>query len=245
MAANSKIGWTDHTFNPWVGCTKISPGCDNCYAEAWSKRGGHPELWQGERRRTKTWGDPVKWNKAAKALGVRQKVFCASLADWLDNQVPMQWRDDLAYLIDTTPHLDWLLLTKRPENWGKLSPWHEDSIPNNVWIGITAENQDRFDHRWGYIKDFNCTRFVSYEPAIGPLSQREWTPPDWIICGAESGRNRRPFDTNWARSLRDECRSGGIAFFYKQDWIDGKLVEGPELDGRQWLEFPKSYAIAA
>lgn len=133
MSENSKIEWTDHTFNPWTGCTKVSPGCANCYAESWSKRSGAVKWGKGQpRRRTKTWGDPVKWNREAaddydEALHdfsddtfvapPRPRVFCASLADWLDDEVPIAWLADLLKLIHATPHLDWLLLTKRPQNW--------------------------------------------------------------------------------------------------------------------------------
>src|SRR5262245_18137233 len=124
MGADSKIEWCHHTFNAFVGCTKVSPACDHCYAEAWAKRAGHPELWAGERRRTsaENWKQPLKWDKAAARTGERHRVFCASLADVFDNQVPDVWRTDLWKLIDLTPNLDWLLLTKRPQNIAKMLP---------------------------------------------------------------------------------------------------------------------------
>ena len=122
MVANSKISWTDHTFNPWVGCTKESAGCDNCYAESWAKRTGQGALWNGERRRTKTWRDPVKWNREAEETGIRPRVFCASLADVFDVKVPREWRRDLFDLIEETPNLDWLLLTKRHAVVSRLLP---------------------------------------------------------------------------------------------------------------------------
>src|SRR5690348_13736947 len=105
MAENSKIEWTHHTFNPWVGCTKVSAACDYCYAEAWAKRSGSPELWNGERRRTSAanWRQPIKWNRNAAERGERHRVFCASLADVFDNQVPTKWRADLWALISDTP----------------------------------------------------------------------------------------------------------------------------------------------
>jgi protein gp37 len=119
---NSKIEWCNHTFNPWIGCQKVSPGCDHCYAEAMmDKRYGRVQ-WgpHGERKRTSedNWKKPLAWAK--KANGQRPRVFCASLADWLDNRVPREWRSDLGHLIEATPQLDWLLLTKRPENYEKL-----------------------------------------------------------------------------------------------------------------------------
>src|ERR1039458_2213458 len=124
MAENSKIEWTDHTFNPWWGCTPVSSACDFCYAEALSKRFGK-DLWGNKpRQRTsaQNWNQPRKWNRQAEKMGVRYRVFCASMADVFDNQVPTEWRDDLWQLIRETPHLDWLLLTKRPQNISKMLP---------------------------------------------------------------------------------------------------------------------------
>lgn len=120
MAEGSKIQWTTHTFNPWTGCTKVSPGCANCYAEGWSKRSGIVKWGKGEpRRRTSesNWREPLKWNRLAEGAPERPRVFCASLADWLDDEVPIEWLADMLKVIADTPHLDWLLLTKRPENW--------------------------------------------------------------------------------------------------------------------------------
>jgi protein gp37 len=119
MGENSAISWTHHTFNPWVGCSKISPACEHCYAESWAKRAGFPGLWSdGERRRTSAanWAAPLKWNRMAAEAGTRARVFCASLADVFDNVVPEGWRADLFRVIRQTPNLDWLLLTKRIGN---------------------------------------------------------------------------------------------------------------------------------
>ena len=125
MAENSGIEWTHHTFNPWIGCTKVSAACDHCYAEAWDKRFGG-ERWgpHAPRTRTKTWGNPVKWNRQAEEQGKRFRVFCASLADVFDNHrsIDPAWRRELWLLIESTPHLDWLLLTKRPQNIAKMLP---------------------------------------------------------------------------------------------------------------------------
>lgn len=119
MAANSKIEWTDHTFNPWLGCSKISPSCAHCYAEGWAKRSGLVKWGDHPRRRTSAanWREPLKWNRAAEAAGERRRVFCASLADVFEDREELKpWRYDLWRLIEATPSLDWLLLTKRPEN---------------------------------------------------------------------------------------------------------------------------------
>ena len=241
MAENSKIEWTDHTFNPWTGCTKVSPACDHCYAESWAKRAGKPELWQGERRRTTQsyWQQPIKWNRAAEAAGRRDRVFCASLADVFDNQVPERWRDDLWHRIEQTPHLDWLLLTKRPQNIAKMLPGERigtkawgDGWPN-VWLGTTVENQEEAHRRIPHLLAARArVRFLSCEPLLGPLDlTRPWTGPgsvlaeetrpwladlDWVIAGGESGPGARPMEEAWAESLRDQCRTAGVAFFMKQ-----------------------------
>lgn len=244
MAENSKIEWTDHTFNPWIGCQKVSPGCDHCYAESLSKRYGWVE-WgpHGERKRTSeaNWRKPLQWAKAARRTGKRPRVFCASLADVWDNQVPVQWRRDLFNLIWETPELDWLLLTKRPENIGKmlwpaigeaeLWPW------DNVWLGFTAEDQERFDWRWERAKEIPAkVWFVSYEPALGPLFIRPHLP-DWIICGGESGPGARQMNPAWARDLRDQCAASGVNFFMKQ--MTGKKPIPADLLVRQFPVTPK------
>jgi protein gp37 len=161
MTANSKIEWTDHTFNPWIGCTKVSPACDHCYAERSTPARAMKVMWgaKEERHRTapSTWKQPMAWNRAHDAFfaehGRRQRVFCASLADVFDNQVPPEWRADLFELIRTTPNLDWQLLTKRPQNIvrmvgesGAVAGNGMRYLPENVWLGTTAEDQKRADH---------------------------------------------------------------------------------------------------
>lgn len=183
MAANSKIEWCDHTWNPWVGCTKISPACDNCYAEGWAKRSGSPQLWRGERRRTTEsyWRQPLKWDRQAAEAGVRYRVFCASLADVFDNQVPEAWRHDLWELIGRTTNLDWLLLTKRPQNIAKMLPVMDSRAPGyrpwkerwpwpNVWLGTTVENQEEAERRVPHLLAMPAAvRFLSCEPLLGEL----------------------------------------------------------------------------
>ena len=236
MAENTKIEWADHTFNPWVGCQRVSAACDFCYAETlMDKRLGKVE-WgpHGERKRTSeaNWRLPLKWNRQAAREGSPTRVFCASLADVFDNKVPREWRADLWRLIDQTPHLIWMLLTKRPQNIELMRPlagW-----PDNVWLGITAEDQPNYDRRWPilaaewYVRRGMCL-FVSYEPALGPLSFLRATretkdTPDWLICGGESGPGARPMRLEWARAIRDECRQLDIAYFFKQwgDWLPGE-----------------------
>lgn len=170
MAENSKIEWTDHTFNPWMGCTRISPGCDHCYAEAISKRTGSPELWQGQRRRTSEsyWRQPLKWQAEARKSGTRRKVFCASMGDVFDNQVDPAWREDLWTVILLTPNLDWQLLTKRPQNIRKMLPASWDQGWPNVWLGTSAENQEEANRRIPHLLAVPAAlHFLSCEPLLG------------------------------------------------------------------------------
>lgn len=275
MAENSSIEWTDHTFNPWLGCTKISPGCDRCYAEAWSKRSGLVQWGKNPRRRTSEayWRQPLRWQREAASFahtrGRRQRVFCASLADVFDNKADAAWRTELFGLIRCTPDLDWLLLTKRPSNIPRMLPddWGARGY-SNVWLGFTAEDQKRFDERKQFIAEVPAALwFVSYEPAIGPLRLGERDPrPDWLISGGESGAGARPMNPQWARDVIADCRRLGISPFHKQwgNWTSNPLVAedavpiadakardphgkgGGLLDGQIVREFPTTnYAGAA
>lgn len=225
MADDTRIEWTDRTFNPWTGCTKISPGCDHCYAEGWSKRSGHVQWGNFPRKRTTDayWRAPLAWQAAAAAFfsqfGRRQRVFCASLADVFDNQVDPAWRADLFNLIAATPDLDWQLLTKRPQNIPKMLPtrWGDKGW-RNVWLGFTAEDQLRFDQRKRFIESIPASVwFVSYEPAIGPLRLVATDHhPDWLIVGGESGPRARPMQPSWVEDILDDCHRFGVSPFFKQ-----------------------------
>lgn len=238
MAEHSAIEWTDATFNPWIGCTRVSPACDHCYAERFSRRLGVAWGPKGERRRTSeaNWRQPLAWDRKAAKAGIRKRVFCASLADVFDNQVPETWRADLWELIAATPHLDWLLLTKRPQNIAKMLPqcWAAGQLSPNVWLGTTVENQTEANRRIPHLLAVPAVkRFLSCEPLLGPVDLRRhlvgheqagivgecvgWTPPlDWIIAGGESGPGARPAHPDWFRSLRDQCQAAGVPFFFKQ-----------------------------
>lgn len=226
MAENSAIEWCDHTFSPWVGCTKVSPACDHCYAEGWAKRTGQSHLWADERRRTKPayWRQPLVWNRKAAEAGVRARVFCASLADVFDNQVPPDWRADLWELIADTPSLDWLMLTKRPQNIRKMLPEPQQGYPwpwPNVWLGTTVENQEEADRRIPILMGVQAHQwFLSCEPMLSsivlPRDFLDLGPRAWVICGGESGAGFRPFPLDPARRLRDQCAEAGVPFFMKQ-----------------------------
>ena len=243
MGENSKIEWCHHTFNPWWGCTEVSAACDFCYARTWAKRFGKGDLWKGERQiaSPETWKAPIKWNAAARDAGVRKRVFCASMADVFDNQALGEWRKELFRTIRQTPNLDWLLLTKRPQNIHKmlyaaigtadLRSW------KNVWVGTTTENQEEYDRRYEHLSRIEANvRFISYEPALGPLSILRRQPlPNWVIAGGESGPKARPSDPRWFYELRDECAGLGVNFFMKQMTERGKKVVIPgELLVREW-----------
>ena len=186
MAENSGIEWTHHTFNPWIGCTKVSAACDNCYAERWDQRFTGGDRWGPRAQRTRTaksnWSKPITWNHKAGQRGVRERVFCASLADVFDNHKSIHddWRRDLWELIDRCRNLDWLLLTKRPQNIKRLisSCWLERGIPSNVWIGTTVENQDEANRRIPHLVRIPAAvRFLSCEPLLGPLDLSPWLFP--------------------------------------------------------------------
>ena len=241
MAEKTKIEWTDHTFNPWIGCQKVSTGCDLCYAEASMDHRFGRVLWgaHGQRVRTseRNWKTPLRWAKAAKLNATRPKVFCASLADIWDNKAPDEWRADLFRLIDLTPQLDWLLLTKRPENVEKMLPTAIAGLKawpwSNVWLGVTCENQEQYTRRWPILRKVPAVlHFVSYEPALGPLALPLGRLPDWIICGGESGSGARFMNPEWAQNLLKQCRRREIAFFMKQ--MTRKRPIPPELLVRQF-----------
>jgi protein gp37 len=223
---NSKIEWCDHTFNPWIGCQHVSPGCDHCYAEAMMDHRYGKVEWgpHGERKRTseENWKKPIKWNADARAFkrehGYRPRVFCASLADVFDNEVPKDWRVELFALIRECRRLDWLLLTKRPQNIVKMLPLDWGDGYRNVWLGATAENQTYFDQRWRILQKIPAgIKFISYEPALGPLRLPNKGPlPDWLISGGESGGGARPLDPQWVRDVIEDCYRRGVAPFHKQ-----------------------------
>jgi len=249
MAEATGIEWADSTFNPWVGCTRISPACDNCYAESWARRAGMPELWNGKLRRTseKNWNLPRRWNREAAATGSPRRVFCASLADVFDNQAEEIWRADLWTLIHETPALTWLLLTKRPQNVAKMLPpgWSVAGWPN-VWLGTTAEDEAHYQQRWRHISAVPAAlRFLSYEPAlgaIGDLRLQDAGAPGWVIVGGESGPGARPVHPAWVREARDQCARARVPFLFKQwgEWLpEGQPTGAPigkiNLWRRDWI----------
>jgi protein gp37 len=265
MGELTGIEWTDSTFNPWIGCQNVSPGCEHCYAETMMDHRYGKVKWGplGERIRTsgRNWQYPVKWQRDAETFqrrhGRRLRVFCASLADVFDNQAPVGARDDLWKLIRDCPDLDWQLLSKRPQNMRKMLPKDWEWGYPNVWLGITTENDKYYRLRWPIVAKIPAVlRFISFEPAIGPLLDLDLgydnlPLPGWVICGGESGPEARTMKVQWARDCRDECQRRDVPFFFKQ-WGTyesnpiGKDRDPPSngkggglLDGRLWREFPR------
>jgi protein gp37 len=235
MAENSPIEWTDHTFNPWWGCTKVSPGCKHCYAETWANRYGH-NVWGPTRSRRffseSHWRQPHKWHQDALATGERARVFCASMADVFEDHPDIAAeRDRLWSLITETPMLDWLLLTKRPENMRKFAPW-DGAWPSQVWAMTSVENQEMADKRLPLLLDVPAVvRGLSVEPLIGPVDLRPWLAEvQWVIVGGESGPKSRPMHPSWVRDLRDQCLAADVPFFFKQwgNWIPVPTAVGGE-----------------
>ena len=229
MGANSKIEWTTHTFNPWWGCTKVSEACKHCYAEAWAKRLGQDVWGPKPLRRTMGeghWKQPLKWNQDAFGMKDRPRVFCASMADvFEDREELISHRYRLFDLVEATPNLDWLLLTKRPQNVKALARWGSE-WPENVWLGTTVELQSRAEELLPHLQAIPAkVRFISAEPLLGPLHIEPWltTTIDWVITGGESGPKARPASPQWFTDLHAQCMRQEVAFHFKQwgDWAPG------------------------
>lgn len=238
MGENTKIEWATHTFNPWWGCTKVSEACKHCYAETWAKRVGQAVWGPKQDRRVMSdqhWKQPLKWNRDAAGLGERPRVFCASMADVFEDREELNiHRARLFDLIEETPNLDWLLLTKRPQNVERMARWTND-WPAHVWLGTTVELQSRAEELLPYLASIPAkVRFISAEPLLGPLSIERWlgSTIDWVITGGESGPKARPASPEWFRSLHSQCMESEVAFHFKQwgDWAPG---QGENLPARR------------
>lgn len=247
MGANSNIEWTEHTQNFWIGCQEVSAACDHCYARVQNNFRHWVEGWgpHGERKRTKTWNNPLTWDRAAAKAGIRARVFANSLSDFFDNRVPAEWRADAWRVIRRTDNLDWMILTKRPENIPGMLPEDWGAGYPNVWLGATVESGRVIKRVWDLLHVPARVHFLSCEPLLtgltaadkGPRIDDCWKPGDtphldWIICGGESGNDRRPLNLEHARNLRDYCRASGVAFFFKQ--VDKVQPIPEDLMIREW-----------
>jgi protein gp37 len=265
MASNSAIEWTDHTFNPWWGCSRVSPGCKNCYAEAIARRFNNAtNYWDSQANIIKLpsdgyWRHPIKWNKEAAGRGQIAKVFCGSMCDifstrgytlgnieaaageFISNESTSQVdteRRRVFALTKATPNLFWLLLTKRPENIVERLPGDWENGYVNVGLGVSVETAN-YINRIKILTGIPSTlRFLSLEPLLGPLPKLPLQGIDWVIVGGESGDGFRPMLLDWVRDIRDQCLAAKVPFFFKQ--LAGKAGNGelPKLDGVSWAQFP-------
>ncbi len=249
MSARTGIAWCTSTWNPWLGCTKVSPGCAHCYAERQHLQYKLPPFDIVRRSKT-TFTDPLRWKDA-------QMVFTCSWSDWF-HEAADEWRDEAWEIIRRTPHHTYQILTKRPERildhlpsgWGNGWP--------NVWLGVSVENQRHSGRAWELVQSVAApVLFLSCEPLLGPLDLTKCRVDDdttcnvlpgisWVIVGGESGPDHRPMREEWARSLRAQCREWNIPYFLKQlgGWPDARAHDKALLDGRTWTEMPEPTAVS-
>lgn len=254
MAVNTKISWTDSTFNGWWGCTKIAPGCDNCYAAALDKRTGGNH-WKGPGNKDANmprltsdanWRKPLSWNRKAEAVGRRHRVFCGSMMDWCDKNAPEGARDRLFALIRETPWLDWQLLTKRASLIERCLPADWGEGYENVWLGVTVED---IEHGFSRVKHLSKipakVRFLSMEPLLEQLTGLEHLDEiseiDWGIVGGESGPGYREMQNDWADHAMRTLEHWDVPRWFKQ-WGGNKKGKGGDIiDGRKIKQWPHGH----
>jgi len=246
MSERSTIEWTEASWNPVTGCTKVSPGCAHCYAETFAERfrgvAGHPyeqgfdlKLWPARL------GLPLRWKRA-------RTIFVNSMSDLFHEAVPEDFIQQIFDVMVRAEHHTFQILTKRPERAAELSPrlpW-----PQNVWMGTSVENQ-RFVSRVDWLSRTGARlKFLSCEPLLGPLTLH-LAGIDWVIVGGESGPRARPMRADWARDIRTKCLKAGVPFFFKQWGAHneegirvGKWRSGRLLDGQTWDEMPRRASAA-
>lgn len=236
MATNSAIEWTEATWNPVTGCDKVSPGCAHCYAERMAKRlkamgarnyrNGfaltlHPQMLEA----------PVSWRRP-------RRIFVNSMSDLFHEGVPDQFIFDVFDVMRRAPWHQFQVLTKRSERLLELD--QHLKWGSHIWMGVSVENS-RFLHRVGHLRRTGAAiKFLSLEPLLGPLDRLDLSGIEWVIVGGESGPGARPMDESWVKSIRDQCRRQGVAFFFKQWGGVFKGRTGRELEGRTWNEMPES-----
>jgi protein gp37 len=243
VADRSAIEWTEATWNPTTGCDRVSSGCDNCYALTLAKRlkamGSAKYQTDGDPRTSGPgFGVAIHEDSLAIPLGWRQPrvVFVNSMSDLFHAKVPTEFVQEVFDVMAATPHHTYQILTKRALRLSRLAP--QLPWPPNVWMGVSVEDDSQLD-RVGHLRTVPAAvRFVSAEPLLGPLDEIDLAGIDWLIAGGESGRDARPVDPVWVRTLRDECLAAGVAFFFKQWGGRTPKAGGRLLDGRSWDEVP-------
>jgi len=241
MSERSSIEWTDATWNPIRGCTKVSLGCKFCYAETFAERfrgvAGHPfERGFDLRLIPEKLSEPLTWRRP-------RRVFVNSMSDLFHEDVPDSFIFTVFSIIEKADWHVFQLLTKRAERLRSMAgalPW-----PSNLWMGVSIETA-QYASRARILAGIPArARFISAEPLLGPIPNLPLQGIEWVIVGGESGRHARPMDLSWARGLRDQCRSAGVAFFLKQlGGRSGKRGgEQAVLDGQRWQEYPSSLSL--
>lgn len=237
---NSLIGWTHSTWNPWMGCHKVSPACEHCYIGQVIRRMGR-EPFDGPMKTTDaTWKKPFTWNRKAKKAKRRHRVFLCSISDFFHRGTDL-WRNDAWSVIRQCKHLDWLILTKRSERIAENLP-HDwgDGWPH-VWLGVTVENQTWTRRLDDLVRIPAHVRFVSAEPLLGPVDLRPWLNHlDWVITGCEQAAKakRREMYLDWVRDLRDQCDKAEVPVFHKQYYKGTKLCYDGLIDGVKRQDWP-------
>lgn len=232
MGLNSKIEWTESTWNPITGCTKVSAGCAHCYGERIAPRIGvdfskiklYPERLE----------QPHHWYKP-------KKIFVCSMSDLFHEDVPNEFIIEIFLVMANCERHIFQILTKRPERMKAFISTFSMMEFQNIWLGVSCENQLTVDERIPILLQTPAAiRFVSIEPMLLPVDLSDYISDlDWIIVGCESGPNRRSMEINWVRNIKNQCLKAGVPFFFKQAMIDGKLVKMPGLDEIIWDQFPK------
>jgi protein gp37 len=236
MATKSSIEWTEMTWNPVTGCTKISPGCKHCYAERMAKRlhaMGQTNYANGFQLtlQPQMLGAPLRWKTP-------RTVFVNSMSDLLHADVPTYFVQQVFDVMRRAHWHTFQVLTKRSDRLLSLDP--EIDWPENVWMGVSVEN-DKYRFRIDDLRRTRAkTKFLSLEPLLGPLPKLHLKGIDWVIAGGESGPGARPMDEAWVTDLRDQCLNAEVAFFFKQWGGSNKKRAGRELGGRTWEEYPKA-----
>jgi len=242
MAQNSDIEWTDATWNPVTGCTKISAGCDNCYAERFAERfrgvPGHPfETGFDLTLRPARLEQPLTWKKP-------RMIFVNSMSDLFHKEIPYSYVDQVFDTMEAASQHTFQVLTKRSTRLKSYvnKRYKDAAAPANIWLGVSVEDGSK-KSRIKHLNDTNATvRFLSLEPLIGPIGEMDLSAMHWVIVGGESGPRHRPIEQAWVTDIRDQCQTAGVAFFFKQ-WGGFRPKEnGRELEGRIWGQYPIEYS---
>ena len=239
---NSKIGWTDHTWNPWWGCNKVSAGCTYCYIAQIMRRSGHVPFNGPIRTGSQTWRKAFAWERRAAGDDRRARIFTCSMSDFF-HPAADGWRDEAWGVIRTCKNLDWLILTKRPELIRERLPADWGDGYSNVWLGVTVESQSCLQRLTQLRRIPAAVRFVSAEPLLGPIVfGRHISKLDWVITGCEQAhRNKRtPMRIDWVRGIRDQCTSAGVPLFHKQYYVGNRLAYDGLIDGEACQSWPRS-----